>query len=81
MYKRIVVGLIVAFVVAAAMPLVAQAQERPPVNIVSVQNCKYVGPAEPLSLNTVLCQRFQCGEDDQGAEGDLLLLQAGRHAS
>jgi hypothetical protein len=26
MYKRIVVGLIVAFVVAAALPLVAQAQ-------------------------------------------------------
>jgi hypothetical protein len=43
MYKRIVVGLIVAFVVAAAMPLVAQAQS----------NCKYVGPADPLSLNTV----------------------------
>jgi hypothetical protein len=58
MYKRIVVGLIVAFVVAAAMPLVAQAQERPPVNIISVQNCKYVGPAEPLSLNTVQINGF-----------------------
>ena len=47
MYKRIVVGLIVAFVVAAAMPLAAQAQVAPTLN------CVYVGPLHPLSLNNV----------------------------
>jgi hypothetical protein len=47
MYKRIVVGLMVAFVVAAAMPLVAQAQVAPTLN------CLYGGPLHPLSLNNV----------------------------
>jgi hypothetical protein len=50
MYKRIVVGLMVAFVVAAALPMVAQAQPLLP----GVSNCKYVGPADPLALNTLV---------------------------
>jgi hypothetical protein len=47
MYKRIVVGLIVALVVAAALPLAAQAQVAPTLN------CLYGGPLHPLSLNMV----------------------------
>lgn len=47
MSKKLVVGLIVAFVVAAALPLVAQAQVAPTLN------CVYQGPLHPLSLNNV----------------------------
>jgi hypothetical protein len=53
MSKKFAVGLIVAFVVAAAMPLAAQAQER---RRSMVSNCKYVGPAGPLALNLLPTQ-------------------------
>ncbi|MCS7197319.1 MAG: gliding motility-associated C-terminal domain-containing protein [Candidatus Bipolaricaulota bacterium] len=47
MSKKFVVGLIVAFVMAAALPLAAQAQIAPTLT------CLYKGPLHPLSLNQV----------------------------
>jgi len=59
MSKKLLVGLIVAFVLAAALPLTMQAQTTVG-TIPRVMNCKYVGPADPLSLNTV---SFGNGDD------------------
>lgn len=45
---KFAIGLIVVFVAAVALPMVAQGQPMP-----TVSNCKYVGPADPLALNSV----------------------------
>ncbi len=53
MSKKLLVGLIVAFVLAAALPMVAQAQRQPQQPVAPTLDCVYMGPLHPLSLNQV----------------------------